>query len=54
MAKLVDQSIDYIKQHLFEVVRLPIDMNCINSKLLKKIAAKIQVKIRLSWNSNPI
>lgn len=41
MAKLVDECIKYIKENISDVVRLPIDMNCLNSNLIKKISQAI-------------
>jgi hypothetical protein len=45
MAKLVDECIRFISYKFTEVVKLPIDMNCITSKVLKKIAARTDVTI---------
>ena len=36
MAKLVDECVKFIREKLCDVVRLPIDMNCLNSNLIKK------------------
>ena len=41
MEGLVEECVTYVSKHLSEIVRLPIDMNCINTQLLKKIAAKV-------------
>ena len=38
MAKLVNECVLYIKEHLSDIVRLPIDMNCLNPNLIKKIS----------------
>ena len=43
MPSLVDLCIHFIQEHLLEVVRLPIDMNCISSRLLKRIIKPIDV-----------
>lgn len=41
MEGLVQECVFYVSSHLSEIVRLPIDMNCINTSLLKKIATKV-------------
>ena len=38
MKELVNECISYVISNLHDVVRLPIDMNCLNEKLIKKIA----------------
>ena len=38
MATLVQDCIDFVIKNLHDVVRLPIDMNCLNSNLVKRIA----------------
>ena len=43
MAKLVDECISFIKSRLPDVVRLPIDMNCLSPSLLKKIARAVTI-----------
>jgi len=44
MESLVDQCLDFILENIESVVRLPIDMNCLNSGALKKIADKISIE----------
>lgn len=44
MAKLVDECVKFIKEKLCDVVRLPIDMNCLNAGLVKKIAKSITME----------
>ena len=41
MQKLVNECVKFIKEKLCDVVRLPIDMNCLNSNLIKKIAKEV-------------
>lgn len=43
MAKLVDECVKFIKDNIGDVVWLPIDMNCLNANLIKKIAASINI-----------
>ena len=38
MAKLVEECVNFIRENLNDVVRLPIDMNCLNANLIKKIS----------------
>lgn len=44
MASLVDECVQFIKVKLNDVVRLPIDMNCLNATLVKKIAAAVTIE----------
>jgi hypothetical protein len=44
MSKLVEQCIDFIKLNISDVVRLPIDMNCLNANLIKKIASVVSIE----------
>lgn len=39
---LVDECLNFIVIHLSEIVRLPIDLNCINKSLLKKLAMQLE------------
>jgi len=41
MEALVEECVGFVKNRLAEVVKLPIDMNCLNSKLLGKIGTLI-------------
>jgi hypothetical protein len=51
MSHLVGECVEFIALRISDIVRLPIDMNCLNSGLVKRIAEKVQVivsfKIRL-------
>jgi hypothetical protein len=38
MKVLVQECIDFVIENLHDVVRLPIDMNCLNQTLIKRIA----------------
>jgi hypothetical protein len=38
MKGLVQECIDFVIDNLHDVVRLPIDMNCLNQNLIKRIA----------------
>ena len=38
MGGLVGECVKFIRENLSDVVRLPIDMNCLNTNLIKKIA----------------
>jgi hypothetical protein len=38
MKVLVQECIDFVIDNLHDVVRLPIDMNCLNQNLIKRIA----------------
>eukprot|EP00347_Sterkiella_histriomuscorum_P014204 403361772 len=41
MAKLVEESVQFVVKNLQEIITLPIDMNCLNSSLIKKLARAI-------------
>lgn len=43
MGKLVQESILFVAKHLNEIISLPIDMNCMNSALIKKIATHVSI-----------
>ena len=43
MKELVNECISYVISNLHDVVRLPIDMNCLNDKLVKKIAEQTPI-----------
>ena len=45
MARLVGLCIEFIVANLADVVRLPIDLSCLNSHLLKKIAALVDIDV---------
>jgi Domain of unknown function (DUF3342) len=38
MKVLVSECIDFVIENIHDVVRLPIDMNCLNQNLIKRIA----------------
>ena len=38
MAALVEESVHFVVKNLQEIIALPIDMNCLNSSLIKKLA----------------
>jgi hypothetical protein len=44
MAKLVEECVGFVKTNLHNVVKLPIDMNCLNSSLIKKIAMAVTIE----------
>jgi hypothetical protein len=44
MEKLVDECVVYIRDHIHEIIKLPIDTSCIPSNILKKIAGLIDVE----------
>ena len=45
MAGLVDETLDYVSEHLQDILQLPIDMNCMNSALVKRLAAKVEIEL---------
>ena len=47
MGVLVEESLKYVAEHLQEVVSLPIDMNCMSSPLIKRLARLVPLE-RLS------
>jgi len=44
IAHLVDICIDFVAQRLADVVRLPIDMSCLNDKLISKLAPRVTIE----------
>lgn len=44
MAPLVEESIQFVSKHIHEIIALPIDMNCLNSTLIKKLARNISIE----------
>ena len=44
MVGLVEESLQFASQNLQDIVVLPIDMNCMNSTLVKRLAAKTDVE----------
>jgi hypothetical protein len=43
MEVLVDESIRFVAKNLPEIISLPIDMNCMNSILIKKLASLVHL-----------
>jgi len=41
MEGLVEESIRFVAKNLAEIISLPIDMNCMNSILIKRLAALV-------------
>ena len=41
MEPLIEESIRYVAKNLHEIIQLPIDMNCMNSTLIKKLAVHV-------------
>lgn len=50
MAGLVEDSLSYTAAHLQEILMLPIDMNCMNSQLVKRLANKVDLEVLESLN----
>jgi len=45
MDHLVSECISYVVSNLHDVVRLPIDMSCLNENLITQISAKVPMGI---------
>ena len=45
MSKLVDESLEYFYNNINEVLKLPIDMWCINDWLIKKLSDLVPVEV---------
>jgi hypothetical protein len=43
MNNLVEECVSFVVDNLHDVVRLPIDMNCLNANLIKRIANKVTI-----------
>jgi hypothetical protein len=43
MAHLVEESTLFVAANIHEIISLPIDMNCLNSNLVKKLAENISI-----------
>ena len=41
MEGLVEEALGYVAKNLNEIIQLPIDMNCMNTSLVKRLAGKI-------------
>jgi hypothetical protein len=44
MPRLVDECVTFMKNHLLDVLKLPIDLNCITSPILRDLAAVTNVE----------
>ena len=44
MKDLVDETLQYLAHNLSDIVKLPIDMNCINDWLIKALSLKTHVE----------
>lgn len=44
MPHLVEESVKFVARNLVDILQLPIDMNCLNSHLIKKLASHISVE----------
>lgn len=43
MADLVELALSFVAKNLAEILQLPIDMNCMNSNLVKRLAGKVNL-----------
>ena len=43
MAGLVEEALVFVSKNLGDIIQLPIDMNCMNSALIKRLAGKISL-----------
>jgi hypothetical protein len=43
MADLVELALNFVAKNLDEILQLPIDMNCMNSNLVKRLAGKVNL-----------
>ena len=43
MKGLVEEALSYIAKNLNDIIQLPIDMNCMNSALVKRLAGKLSL-----------
>ena len=43
MAPLVEESVRFVSKNIHDIISLPIDMNCLNSTLIKKLAQHISL-----------
>ena len=41
---LVEKCLGFITKHLSDIVKLPIDMNCLNAQIVRRLAAKVNLK----------
>ncbi len=45
MTPLVNIALDYIANHLQDIILLPIDMSCMNQNLVKQLATIVDINI---------
>jgi hypothetical protein len=43
MADLVEHALNFVAKNLDDILQLPIDMNCMNSNLVKRLAGKVNL-----------
>jgi len=43
MAGLVEEALNFLAKNLNSIIQLPIDMNCMNSSLIKRLAGKLSL-----------
>ena len=44
MKGLVEESVKFVAKNLNEIISLPIDMNCMNSTLIKRLASMVPLE----------
>jgi hypothetical protein len=45
----------YVKQHINDIVKLPVDLNCLSSPMLKKLASLLTVQVTQALRAlNPL
>jgi hypothetical protein len=44
MTSLVEEALEFVARNLNEIILLPIDMNCMNSSLVKRLAQKLTIE----------
>ena len=44
MEGLVEEAVRFVAKHLNEIISLPIDMNCMNSSLIKKLSSHVPLE----------
>jgi hypothetical protein len=44
MAVLVEESLSFVAKNLSDIIVLPIDMNCLSSSLVKRLAQKVDLE----------
>jgi len=43
MAELVEEALQFVARNINDIIQLPIDMNCMNSTLIKRLAGKLSL-----------